>query len=162
MSTTTLDTTGINLRSGLFPALLRTDNSIVPLIARLALGVVMLPHGLQKLFGWFGGHGFEGTIGFLTGQAGLPWIVAFLVIMIESLGAVALIVGALGRLAALGMVAVMAGAISTAHLANGFFMNWSGQQAGEGFEYHLLVIALAAVVLVAGSGKASLDRLLSR
>jgi putative oxidoreductase len=162
MSTTTLDSTRITFPAGIVRALLRTEDGVAPLIARLALGLVMLPHGLQKVFGWFGGYGFEGTMGFLTGQVGLPWVVAFLVILIESLGAVALIVGALGRLAALGMVALMAGAVATTHLANGFFMNWTGQQAGEGFEYHLLVIALAAVVMVAGSGKASLDRLLSR
>jgi len=163
MSTTTLHSTqGIKLRSGFFASLLRTDDSVAPLIARVALGLVILPHGLQKLLGWFGGYGFEGTMGFLTGQAGLPWIVAFLVILIESLGALALIVGALGRLAALGIVAVMTGAVVTSHLPNGFFMNWTGQQAGEGFEYHILAVALAAVVLVAGSGKASLDRALSR
>jgi putative oxidoreductase len=158
MSTTTLNSAKPLASTGILAALLRTDASVTPLIARLALGLVMFPHGAQKVLGWFGGYGFEGTMGFLTGQVGLPWIVALLVLAIEFLGSIALIVGAAGRLAALGIVAVMTGAIATAHFTNGFFMNWSGQQAGEGFEYHLLAIALAAVVLVAGSGKASVDR----
>jgi putative oxidoreductase len=85
-----------------------------------------------------------------------------LVVLIESLGAIALMVGAAGRLAALGIIAVMTGAVVTAHLPNGFFMNWTGQQAGEGFEYHLLAIALAAVVLISGSGRASVDRAVAR
>lgn len=164
MATTTYDSTlrAPVVRKGFLATLVRTDDAVAPLIARLVLGLVMLPHGAQKAFGWFGGYGFEGTMGFLTGQVGLPWIVAFLVIAIELVGSVALIVGALGRLAALGVVAVMVGAVTTSHLPNGFFMNWSGQQAGEGFEYHLLALALAAIVLVAGSGRASADRAISR
>jgi putative oxidoreductase len=63
------------------------------LIARLALGVTVFVHGAQKLFGWFGGYGFEGTMGFLTGQAGLPYFVALLVILIESIAALMLIAG---------------------------------------------------------------------
>jgi putative oxidoreductase len=163
MSTQTLNSTAKPIVATGFPgSLLRTDASVPALVARLVLGAVMLPHGLQKAFGLFGGYGFEGTMGFLTGSVGLPWIVALLVVLIETLGAVALIVGALGRLAALGTVAVMVGAVATSHVPNGFFMNWTGQQAGEGFEYHLLAIGLATVVLIAGSGKASVDRLLSR
>jgi putative oxidoreductase len=158
MSTTTLQSAAPFGSSGYLAALLRTEASVTPLIARLVLGLVMLPHGAQKLLGWFGGYGFEGTMGFLTGQAGLPWIVAFLVIVIEFFGGLALILGAASRLAALGVIAVMTGAIVTTHASNGFFMNWSGQQGGEGFEYHLLAIALSLVVLVAGSGKASVDR----
>jgi putative oxidoreductase len=158
MSTTTLTSAKPFASNALVTTLLRTDGSATALIARLALGLVMFPHGAQKVLGWFGGYGFEGTMGFLTGQVGLPWVVALLVLAIEFLGSIALIVGAAGRLAALGIVAVMTGAIATSHVANGFFMNWSGQQPGEGFEYHLLAIALAAVVLVAGSGKASVDR----
>ena len=142
----------------LFRKLTATDSSPAAAIARITAGLVMFPHGAQKLLGWFGGHGFEGTMGFLTSQAGLPWIVALLVILIESVGSVLLIVGGLSRLAALGLIAVMVGAVTTVHLGNGFFMNWTGQQAGEGFEYHLLVIGLALIVLVRGGGAYSLDR----
>lgn len=163
MATTTLNARAARGEgAGVLARLVATDDSVAPLVARVVLGAVILPHGAQKAFGWFGGHGFEGTMGFLTGQVGLPWVVAFLVVAIELVGALALIVGGLGRLAALGVIAVMTGAVATAHLPFGFFMNWTGQQAGEGFEYHLLAIGLAAVVLVAGSGRLSLDRALSR
>ena len=139
-----------------------TEDRWTPTIARVALGLVMLPHGLQKTVGAFGGYGFSGTMGFFTETVGLPWIVALTVILAESLGALALIVGAGGRIAAAGIAAVMIGAIMTTHASFGFFMNWFGNQAGEGFEYHLLALGLAAVVLVAGSGKASIDALLDR
>jgi putative oxidoreductase len=140
--------------------LVGTDASLAPAVTRVALGSVMFAHGAQKAFGWFGGYGFEGTMGFLTGGVGLPAAIAFLVIAIELVGSAALIVGAGGRLAAAGIVAVMVGAVATAHAGHGFFMNWGGNQAGEGFEYHILAIALAAVVMIQGSGAWSIDRLL--
>jgi putative oxidoreductase len=139
----------------------RTDADSGALLARVALGAVMLPHGAQKLLGWFGGYGFSGTMGFLTGDAGLPWIVAFTVILAESFGALALVLGLFGRVGALGISAVMIGAIATVHAGNGFFMNWFGNQKGEGFEYHILALGLAAIVLVRGSGSLSLDRVLA-
>ncbi len=137
--------------------ILRTDGSWAGLIGRLVLGAVMLPHGLQKTLGWFGGHGFSGTMGFFTEQLGIPWVVALLVIVAESAGALGLIAGFLTRLSALGILAVMAGAIRMAHFQNGFFMNWSGSQAGEGFEYHILAAGLAAILLVTGGGRWSVD-----
>jgi putative oxidoreductase len=146
---------------GALRRVLATDGTWSQAVARLALGAVMLPHGAQKLLGWFGGHGFEGTMGYLTGMVHLPWLVALLVIVIESFGALALVLGFLGRVAAAGVAAVMVGAVATGHLANGFFMNWSGAQAGEGFEYHILAIALAVVVMLRGSGAASVDRALA-
>lgn len=161
MSTATLTHAPLTLRN-LVSRALSTEDTIAPTLARLALGLVMFPHGAQKAFGWFGGYGFEGTMGFLTGAVGLPWIVAALVIGTELFASVALIAGAGARLAALGIAAVMTGAVLTSHVANGFFMNWGGNQAGEGFEYHLLAIGLALVVIVAGAGKASVDRWLSR
>lgn len=145
----------------LLRAVLATDGAIAPALARVALGAVMLPHGLQKTIGAFGGYGFEGTMGFLTGTVGLPYVVALLVVTAESVGALALLAGALSRVAALGVAAVMIGAVVTTHLGNGFFMNWTGAQAGEGFEYHLLAVALAAIVMLAGGGKASVDRWLA-
>lgn len=145
---------------GLLKAALSTERSWAPSVARVVLGLVILPHGLQKTLGAFGGHGFEGTMGYFTGTMGLPWIIALSVILAESLGALALVVGAGSRIAAGGIAAVMLGAAAT-HTENGFFMNWAGTQAGEGFEYHLLALGLAAVVLIAGGGKASVDRWLS-
>src|SRR5512134_2242476 len=98
----------------LWERLLATPADPAVAVARIALGAVMLPHGAQKLLGWFGGHGFEGTMGYLTGMVHLPWLVAFLVIVIESFGALALVVGFLGRVAAAGVAAVMVGAVATA------------------------------------------------
>ena len=130
-------------------------------VARLVLAAVMFPHGAQKLLGWFGGYGFAGTLGFLTDKMGLPKPLAASVILIE-FGAPLLLVAGLGtRFAALGIGAIMIGAIATVHASQGFFMNWSGAQAGEGFEYHLLALGLVAVLLAQGGGRASLDRWIS-
>ena len=145
---------------GALAALTATERDWSQTLIRVTLGVVMFPHGAQKLLGWFGGYGFEGTMGFLTGM-GLPWIVGLLVIVAESIGALALIAGFLSRAAAFGIAAVMVGAVATSHLANGFFMNWTGQQAGEGFEYHLLAIVIALAVMIRGGGAASADRAIS-
>src|SRR5690606_19526168 len=113
-----------------------------PLILRAGLAVVMFPHGAQKLLGWFGGGGLEGTMGYLTAGAGLPWVVAFLVILGEFFGPLMLAAGVATRFAAASLGVIMLGAIFMGHAEMGFFMNWSGQQAGEGFEYHLLAIAI--------------------
>jgi putative oxidoreductase len=140
---------------------LATDDGWVGTILRLTLGVVMFPHGAQKLLGWFGGYGFGGTMGFLTGTMHIPTPLAFLVIMAESLGSVALIFGAFTRLAALGIGANMVGAVLLVHAKVGFFMNWFGQQKGEGFEYHLLAIGIVLGLLVVGGGRLSVDRALT-
>ena len=140
--------------------LLHTEDSTTHLILRLALGIVIFPHGAQKLFGWFGGHGFSGTMGFFTDKLGFPAAIAFLVIIGESLGALGLIAGFLTRFCAAGIAVIMTGAIFKAHLANGFFMNWAGKQAGEGFEYHLLALGLAIPLILYGGGKLSADRIL--
>ena len=142
--------------------LTRTDSSLAALIARVTVGAVMLPHGLQKTIGMFGGYGFSGTMGFLTGTVGLSSLVAFLVIMGESLGAIALILGFLTRFCAASLAIIMIGAINAGHAQHGFFMNWFGNQAGEGFEYHLLVIGLCLSLVVSGAGKLSVDGKLSR
>jgi len=135
----------------------KTDHDRWLSLQRIALGAIILPHGLQKLFGWFGGYGFGGTMGFFVDTMHIPTPIAFLVIMIESLGALALIAGIFSRGIAVGICAVMLGAIVTTHLPNGFFMNWFGAQKGEGFEYHLLVLALAVPIIVRGGGAFSLD-----
>lgn len=139
--------------------LISTDDNWISLIARVVLGVVILPHGLQKLLGLFGGAGFSGTIGFFTAQ-GMPAVIAFLVIMGESFGALGLITGFIGRFCAFGILLIMLGAMFMVHLKVGFFMNWTGQQKGEGFEYHLLALGLSLIVLLKGSGAFSIDRIL--
>lgn len=139
-------------------ALFQTDDGWSGLILRITLGLVMLPHGAQKLLGLFGGYGFEGTIGFFTQKMGMPWLIAFLVIMGESFGSLGLLSGFLTRFCAASLTLIMLGAITMVHLPHGFFMNWSGQQQGEGFEYHLLVIGMAIALLVTGAGRWSVDR----
>jgi putative oxidoreductase len=129
-------------------------------IARLTLGLIMLPHGAQKVFGIFGGYGYTGTMGFFTGTMQLPYVVGLLVIITEFFGALFLIAGFGGRFWAGAMAVLMLGIITTSHMSNGFFMNWTGAQAGEGFEYHLLAIGLSLVVITEGSGNVSVDRLL--
>jgi putative oxidoreductase len=138
-----------------------TGNDVALTTLRLVLGVVFFAHGAQKMLGWFGGYGFHGTMGFLTHQAGLPAPVALLVICVEFFGGLGLIVGLLTRIAALGIGGEMIGAVLMVHLQNGFFMNWAGNQKGEGFEYHLLAIAISAALLLRGAGAFSIDRLLS-
>jgi putative oxidoreductase len=142
--------------------LVKTNNSFAPLIARLTLGIVMFPHGAQKALGWFGGYGFSGTMSFFTQQMHIPAPLAFLAIAAEFAGSIGLIFGCLSRVAAFGIATNMVVAILTVHAANGFFMNWFGTQKGEGFEYHLLAIGLALVVIVCGAGKASLDNLFAK
>lgn len=137
--------------------------SITPLIARLALGIVIFPHGAQKLLGWFGGSGFEGAMGFLTGSAGLPWLVGLLVILIEFFGSLMLILGAATRIAALGILGNFIGVVLTSHLKTGFFMNWGAEaNKEEGLEYFILLFGLALIVLIAGGGKASVDAALTK
>lgn len=141
----------------MFDFLFATDQSVITFVLRLVLGLVIIPHGLQKLFGWFGGYGFKGTMGFLTGTMKLPYLIGVLVIAAESFGALGVIFGFATRLGALGILAVMIGAAVTSHLPNGFFMNWSGQQKGEGYEYHLLAGAIAIALILLGGGAFSVD-----
>ena len=141
-------------------SIFRTNDDIGAFIARITLGVVMLPHGLQKLLGLFGGAGFSGTVEFFVGS-GLPAFIAVLIIISESFGSLGLIFGFLSRLAALGAIIIMLGAIVTVHIKNGFFMNWNGSGPGEGFEYHLLAIGLGLIVLLKGGGAWSVDRAIS-
>jgi putative oxidoreductase len=142
--------------------IVQTDARLAPTIARLGLGLVMLPHAFQKAFGWFGGPGFENTFAAFTNMMHIPAPLAFLAIVTEIVCSIALVFGAFTRLAAAGIIGVMLGAIAYAHLPNGFFMNWTGQQGGEGFEYHLLAIALGLVAVIWGGGRASVDRLLMK
>jgi putative oxidoreductase len=141
--------------------LFATDEDWSGVILRWTAGLIMFPHGAQKLLGWLGGHGFGGTMGFFTQNIGLPWIVAFLVIIGESLGSVALLAGFLTRFTAASFIIIMVGAIVMSHLPHGFFMNWYGQQQGEGYEYHLLIIGISLALIVTGAGRWSIDRMIA-
>lgn len=142
--------------------LLSTSNDFTLTIVRLVLGVVFFIHGAQKMLGWFGGYGFAGTMGFFTQQLHIPAVFAFLAICAEFFGGLGLLVGLLSRVAAFGILCNMVVAVLTVHIHNGFFMNWTGQQKGEGYEYHLLALALLLVVIVRGAGAFSIDGALSR
>lgn len=141
--------------------LIDTNRDWVSVLLRVTLALVIFPHGAQKLLGWFGGAGLDPTLDFFAEALGIPPALTILVIALEFFGPIALALGLGSRLAALGIAAVMIGAVLTVHLPHGFFMNWAGAQAGEGFEYHLLALAIAGVVVLKGSGGLSLDRRLA-
>ncbi len=140
----------------------QTNNDWTGVIIRLTIGLILFPHGAQKMLGLFGGYGFTGTMSFFTKTMHLPWLIGFLVIVIEFIGSLFLVVGFASRIWALLIIILMIGIIWTSHIDNGFFMNWLGNQKGEGFEYHLLVIGLCLAILVNGSGKYSLDKFISK
>jgi len=142
--------------------LLATNNNLSATVLRIALGVVILPHGLQKLLGLFGGFGFAGTMNFFTQNMGVPYVFALPAIIAESFGALGLIVGLFTRVAALGVGVTIAVAALMVHIPNGFFMNWFGNQAGEGYEYHILVVGMALSVMLSGAGKYSFDSFISK
>jgi putative oxidoreductase len=134
-----------------------TNNDWTGFILRVIIGLVMLPHGAQKLFGWFGGYGFSGTMQFFTETKGLPWIVGFAVIMIEFFGSILLLLGLGSRILAVFFIILAAGIALSSHIQNGFFTNLYGNQAGEGFEFFILLAGLNIALLLNGSGKLSID-----
>jgi putative oxidoreductase len=145
----------------MFSRLFSTRDDWALTVIRLALGVVFLAHGAQKLLGWFGGPGYSGTMQMFS-QMGIPGFLAVFAIAAEFFGGLGLIMGFLGRIAALGIAVNMMVAIAMVHLQFGLFMNWTGKQPGEGFEFHLLAIAMGLGVLISGSGPLSIDRALNR
>jgi putative oxidoreductase len=150
-----------NPASALLAKLVTTERDPAATAARVALGAVLFPHGAQHALGWFGGYGFTGTLGWMTGTLGFPAPVAALGIVTELVAPLLMLVGFGGRATAIMLAGFMATAAST-HFASGFFMNWfGGMKPGvEGFEYHLLAVALAVVVAIKGMGSYSLDRVL--
>ena len=144
----------------MFKKLIKTQDNLVATLLRLTLGFVIFPHGAQKVLGWFGGYGFSGTMGFFAGM-GVPAVFAVLAIVAEFAGSIGLLTGFLTRVAAFGIACVMLVAVAMIHSANGFFMNWAGNQKGEGFEYHILALGLAIAVMILGGGSHSIDRKLS-
>lgn len=128
---------------------------------RLVLGIVMFPHGAQKMLGWYGGNGFSSTMAFFSEQMGMPAPVACLVIVGEFFGSLALLMGFLTRFTAASLALIMVGAMPMVHWKHGFFMNWFGQQAGEGYEYHLLAIGLCFSLFMTGGGKFSVDAVIA-
>lgn len=139
-----------------------TQPEIAPFILRVVFAIVLLPHGIQKLIGGLGGYGFSASMHHLTVEAGLPSLIAFLVIFLEFFGSLFILLGLFTRLVAAASIILFIGMIVTTHLEFGFFMNWFGGQKGEGFEYHLLAIGLLLSLIISGAGKASVDLLINR
>jgi putative oxidoreductase len=142
--------------------LFKTDADWVVTIERVVLGIVFFAHGAQKMLGWYGGYGFSGTMGFFAKTLGIPAPLAFLAICAEFFGGLGLILGLLSRIAALGIGVNMLVAIAMIHRHFGFFANWFGNQKGEGYEFHLLVLAIVLAIIVRGAGALSLDRAIHR
>ena len=123
------------------------------LVARGLVGVIFMAHGAQKLLGAFGGPGLSAVVQ-MMGPLG------YLVTVGEFFGGAGLVFGFLSRFSAASIIIIMLGAVATVHGKFGFFMNWAGNQAGEGFEYHLLAIAALLPIVVAGPGRFAVGRLL--
>lgn len=141
--------------------ILATQDQVSLTVVRIFLGLVYFPHGAQKVLGWFGGHGFSATLQQFTQNMQIPLVFALLAICAEFFGSLGLIVGLFTRIAAFGIAATMTVAVFMVHLPNGFFMNWSGKQAGEGFEFHILAVGMALSLMIGGGGKWSLDRFIA-
>jgi putative oxidoreductase len=139
-----------------------SGNHWTGLTARIALGLLILPHGLQKALGLFGGYGFTGTMQYFTDYIKIPWLLGAFIIFTEFIGAVLLIAGFAARIWSMVIITIMLGTIVTVHGTNGFFMNWDGTLQGEGYEYHLAIIALSVIVIIVGAGRYSIDRKLIR
>jgi putative oxidoreductase len=127
------------------------------LVVRLALAIVVLPHGMQKALGMYGGYGFEATVGAFAGM-GLPVVLGVMVILAEFVAPILLILGAGSRFMAFSIFLTLGGAMFIGgHVQNGFFMNWFGNQAGEGMEYFILIIGMSLGLMFGGGGKFALD-----
>ena len=150
------------LGASIISRLFATPDDKALVVVRFVLGALMFLHGTQKVFGWFGGYGFTGTMGFFTSGMHIPYVFGVLAIAAEFLGGLGLMLGLLGRVAAFGVAVNMLVATALVHWPNGLFMNWSGQQKGEGFEYHLLAVGIALAVMLRGSGALSFDRAIAR
>jgi putative oxidoreductase len=142
--------------------IISTEDDKVLTLLRVALAIMVFPHGAQKLLGWFGGFGFSGTMGFLTQQMHIPAALALLVFAAEFFGALGVFFGFLGRIAAFGIAVDLTVVAVMAHLPNGFFLNYSGQQKGEGVEFLIVPVATAIAIVIRGSGAWSIDRALMR
>lgn len=131
------------------------------LVVRLGLGIVFFAHGSQKVLGWFGGPGLPGTVGYMKQALGVPAPLAALAALTEFLAGCGMLVGFLARPAAVGIIVVMLVAIAKVHGKNGFFLNFSNTPGkGHGYEFNLVLIAMALSILIGGAGALSIDRLI--
>ncbi len=138
--------------------LLQTTENWGATALRIGLGLILFTHGAGAMLGWFGGYGFKATAQFLQHNFSLPWVVAAFVICVQFFGSIMLMTGMGTRIAALGVLGMFIG-MAINHIDHGLHMNWSGQKAGEGYEYHLLVMAMCLALVYFGGGSLSLDRI---
>lgn len=133
-------------------------------ILRIAVGMIFVAHGAQKLFGAFGGPGLSGTSEYFTSLGLTPaYPLALLWAIVEFGGGALVLLGAWTRWAAIPLAIGMAVAIWKAHVVNGFFINWAlAPGVGHGYEFHLVLLAACACVALTGAGELSIDRLLDR
>ena len=136
-------------------SLLQTEADYVCAFLRTVAGIIIWPYGMQKLFGWFDGVGIKGTLEQMAVRK-IPKVIAWLVIIGQSFGSIALIAGFLGRIAASGLFIIFTAALIV-HLPDGWTLNWFGNKKGEGIEYFVLLLSLLLVVIVKGSGAMSID-----
>jgi putative oxidoreductase len=139
--------------------LLHTDADYVCTFVRIIAGIIIFPYGMQKLFGWFGGPGLKASLLQLIARK-IPTPIAWLIVIGQSVGSVALIAGVFGRLAAGGLFIIFTGAL-VVHSPDGWAMNWFRAKNGEGIEYFVMLLALLLIIIVRGSGAMSFDRLLT-
>ncbi|MDX1392541.1 MAG: DoxX family protein, partial [Rheinheimera sp.] len=124
---------------------------------RVPVGIIFAAHGAQKLFGWFGGYGLEGTAGWMDSIGLSPGMVmAFLAGAAEFFGGIALVLGLLTRPAAFALSIAMLVAIFAVHFQNGLFMS------NNGYEFGLALLAASVSLLFSGAGKASVDSMLAK
>ena len=136
----------------------KTNNDWTGLVLRLIMAIVMIPHAIQHTVGGLGGYGYTGVMGYFTQSLHIPWLIAFSVIAIEVVTPVLLISGLASRICSALLIILMIGIIFSSHVQFGFFINFLGNQKGEGYEYHLLYIGLALATFINGSGKFSVDQ----
>lgn len=141
---------------------LKTNDDWTYTFLRISLGILFLPHGLQMAFGWFGGGGWQASMNYLQGSMELPAMIAYGVVLTQLLGSLFLFAGLFTRGMAFLILVIMGGAVYTSHIDHGFFMNWNGQQDGEGFEYHIAVFAITIPVIIYGGGKWAFDQQLAK
>jgi len=147
----------MNMNKATLTKVFSSNAGLGALALRVPVGIIFAAHGAQKLFGWFGGYGLEGTGGWMDSIGLSPGIVmAFLAGSAEFFGGLALIVGALTRPAAFALTIAMVVAIFSVHINNGLFMS------NNGYEFGLALLAAAVSLLFSGAGKASVDALIAK
>lgn len=134
-------------------ALLKTDNSLAPLMLRIPIGIIFMVHGAQKLFGWFGGYGLEGVAGWMESIGLAPgMLMALLAGSAEFFGGLFILLGILVRPSALSLALTMLVAIFVVHFDNGLL------SSNNGYEFALALLAASVSLLFSGGGRFSLDK----